>query len=81
MDDGCLVKSEGKDDYPDTTVSWVEYRLHRPECSSQISNTQALITDSVSDTCNCVGDDEIVHRSAHIEVKLGIISQAMAPDI
>jgi hypothetical protein len=55
MEEGDLIRTDGKDETNDAVVRWVEYR----------------IPDS----------DEVIHRSAHIEVKLGIMSQALAPDL
>lgn len=81
MDEGGLVKLEGTDDYPDTTVHWVEYRLHRQDCASQVKDAQVVVMEGQNNACACGGDSEIIHRSAHIEVKLGIMSQALAPNL
>ena len=69
MDVDLLVRKDGMDETPDAYVRWIEYRVSLDALESQGVRIPGA------------DPEQIVHRSAHIEVKHGIFSQALAPDI
>jgi hypothetical protein len=69
MDEDLLVRKDGLDETPDAFVRWIEYRIN--EAALESRGFRILGAEP----------GQIVHRSAHIEVKQGLVSKALAPDL